>query len=212
MKKLKLHHYFLISIAVILLDQVVKLGVFFWIKDSFGCELQPEFCPNRATINLIGDFFKIHYITNPGMAFGQQLPGAYGKILLTSFRILAMFAIAWYMRKLYLKKAAKGLQICVALIFGGAIGNLVDSIFYGKFLGLTVDGATTPWLHGKVIDMFYIDIAQGYYPDNWPLVGGDYYNFWPIFNIADAAIFIAVIFILIFQKRYFNEKPQQELN
>lgn len=196
-KRTKLSTYFLISILVILIDQIVKLWVHFSMLEGEG-------------FSVIGNWFKIHYITNPGMAFGLELGGAYGKIFLTVFRLVAMVAIALYIRKSYLEKVHSGFLVSISLILGGAVGNLVDSIFYGKFLNIIVDNAPTSWFHGKVVDMFYLDIAQGRYPDNWLFnllnMNGDWYSFWPIFNVADAAIFCAVITILIFQKKFFPEK------
>ncbi|MCP4520189.1 MAG: lipoprotein signal peptidase [Cytophagales bacterium] len=195
-KKTKLSTYFVISILVIVIDQIVKI----WVHNSMV---------EGTGFRVLGDWFKIHYITNPGMAFGAQIGGEYGKVFLTVFRIIAMFAISWYIRSLYYRHAHKGFLVCISLILGGAVGNLIDSIFYGKLFDLTVKGAPTPWFHGKVVDMFYIDIAQGYYPENWPIVGGNHYSFWPIFNIADAAIFCAVIAILIYQKRFFPEDKKE---
>ena len=199
MNNLKLQYFFLISLAVILIDQLVK----FLMYQYMYMEVLPVF----------GNWFKLHYTTNDGMAFGIKIPGNYGKVVLSSFRLVAMFGIAYYMNVLYKQKAPVGLQICVALVFGGAIGNLVDSMFYGLFSDdlLVKFGDYNEILppiklfHGRVIDMFYIDIVSGYYPDWVPFLGGDYYNFWPIFNIADAAIFIAVIVIAIKQKSYFAE-------
>lgn len=199
MKNLKLYHYFLIAIGIIALDQASKILVYNTM--SQGDE-----------IKLIGDVLKIHYITNPGMAFGIEIAGDYGKIILTLFRLVAMFFIAHYMRKLYQKKAHPGFQICVAMIFAGAIGNLIDSVIYGVALDLVVPGANTAWFHGEVIDMIYVDIAQGFYPDWVPVVGGDYYSFWPIFNVADSSIFVAVCVILIFQKKFFGEEEKAPKN
>ena len=198
MKNLKLVHYFLIAITVIVIDQASKILVYntMYQGDEF---------------KVLGDWFKIHYITNPGMAFGIEIAGDYGKIVLTTFRLIAMFFIAYYMKSIYEKKAHAGFQLCVALIFGGAIGNLIDSVFYGVFLDLTVAGAPTEWFHGEVIDMLYIDIDQGFYPQWMPIVGGDYYSFWPIFNIADSAIFVAVCIILVMQKQFFPEDKKKEL-
>lgn len=197
MKNLKLYHYFLIAFGIILFDQFTKLLVFNTME--IGDE-----------IKVFGNVGKIHYITNPGMAFGITLGGAYGKIFLTLFRLVAMFFIANYMRKLYNTKAHAGFQLCVAMIFAGAIGNLIDSVFYGKLLGLIVPGSPTPWFHGEVIDMLYIDIAQGFYPEWIPIVGGDYYSFWPIFNVADSSIFIAVCIILVMQKKFFPEEGKKQ--
>ena len=167
---------------------------------------------------IFGNWFKLHYTTNDGMAFGIKIPGNYGKVFLSSFRLVAMFGIAYYMVTLFKKESPAGLQICVALVFGGAIGNLVDSMFYGlisddllvKFGQFNETLPPIKLFHGRVIDMFYIDIASGFYPQWVPFLGGDYYNFWPIFNVADAAIFVAVIFIAIKQKVYFKEEEKKE--
>ena len=185
--------YFLISLVVIIVDHAVKLIVHFnMIKGSVG------------QIKVFGEWFKLHYLTNPGMAFGMQLPFENSKIFLTMFRIIAMIAIGYYLYYLHKKEAPKGLLICIGLILGGAIGNLVDSIFYGVFLDNAPFDAPSPWFYGQVIDMFYIDIWEGYLPDWIPLIGGDHMALWPVFNIADASIFMSIIFIMIFQKSYFN--------
>jgi signal peptidase II len=210
-KNLKLHHYFLISLGVIALDQLVK----YLMYQHMFQEVMPIF----------GNWFKLHYTTNDGMAFGLKIPGNYGKVFLSSFRLVAMFGIAYYMVSLFKKGAPIGLQICIALVFGGAIGNLVDSMFYGlisdDLLVKLEEGVVGSFggghyidppfklFHGRVIDMFYIDIASGYYPQWLPFMGGKYYNFWPIFNVADASIFVAVIFIAIKQKVYFKEESKQ---
>lgn len=191
---MKIYKYFLLTLSIVLLDQIVKLCVYFFM----------EMGPN-GEISLVGDLFKLHYTLNPGMAFGLELGSSYGKFLLSGFRIVAVFAIAYYLRDMILKNTPSGLLWCVAGILGGAIGNVIDSTFYGVFLNNAPYNAPTPWFHGQVIDMFYIDIWEGYLPDWLPLVGGQYYAFWPIFNIADASIFISVITILLFQKRFFVE-------
>lgn len=195
----KLSRYFLISLGIIILDQIVKLTIHFSMEE------------NRDTIHVLGNFFKLHYVTNPGMAFGIELGGNYGKVFLSGFRLIAMFGIGWYMKKLYSDKAPVGFLICVAMILGGAVGNLVDSIFYGAIFGpeLTVDGAPMAWFHGKVIDMFYVDIYRGFI--DIPFISKPYYlMLWPIFNIADSSIFIAVIFILIYQKRFFKAAEKKQ--
>jgi signal peptidase II len=198
-KQKRLYHFFLIAFGVIVLDQIIKL----WVHETM---YEGEFFEVITGMS----WLKIHYITNPGMAFGMQIAGDYGKIFLTVFRLVAMFAIGWYMGQLYQKKSHPGLLVCIALILGGAIGNLIDSIFYGVLYDLTVNNAPTPWFHGKVIDMFYFDIAEGYYADWIPFIGGDYYDFWPIFNVADASIFCSVIIILIFQKKFFKHEEKKE--
>ncbi len=192
--------YFLIAVAIIVLDQVVKMLV------HNNMELG-----SKGQILLLGNWFKLHYLTNPGMAFGMKLDFEYGKLILTLFRIVAMFAIGYYLYSLIQKEAPKGLLLCIALILGGAIGNLIDSIFYGVFLDNAPFNSPSPWFHGQVVDMFYIDIWEGYLPDWIPLIGGDYMALWPVFNIADASIFLAICLIIIFQKRYFK-KDEEESN
>ncbi|MEM6736580.1 MAG: lipoprotein signal peptidase [Bacteroidota bacterium] len=188
--------YFIISFIIIIVDQMVKLVVHYNMQMG-----------TQGQILILGQLFKLHYLTNPGMAFGLKLDFAYGKLILTVFRIGAMFAIGYYLYKLVKTHANKGLIICIALILGGAIGNLIDSVFYGVALDNAPYDAPTPWFHGQVIDMFYIDIWEGYLPDWIPLMGGDYMALWPVFNIADASIFIAICIIIIYQKRYFKKEP-----
>lgn len=193
--------YFLISIVIILIDQAVKMLVYY--NMDMG---------TKGQIMIFGDWFKLHYLTNPGMAFGMKLNFEYGKLILTVFRIGAMFAIAYYLYSLIKKEANSGFLICIALILGGAIGNLIDSVFYGIWFDNAPFDAPTAWFHGQVIDMFYIDIWEGYLPSWIPLLGGDYMALWPVFNIADASIFVAICVIIIFQKRYFKteEEPEEE--
>lgn len=190
--------YFLIAAAIIVLDQVVKMLV------HYNMELG-----SKGQILLLGNWFKLHYLTNPGMAFGMKLNFEYGKLILTTFRIGAMFAIGYYLYSLIKKEAPKGLLLCIALILGGAIGNLIDSIFYGVFLDNAPFNSPSPWFHGQVVDMFYIDIWEGYLPDWIPLLGGDYMALWPVFNIADASIFVAICLIIIFQKTYFKKDEEE---
>ena len=141
---------------MVILDQVVKLLV------HFNMDLGQEF-------NVFGEWFRIHYILNNGMAFGLKLDWQYGKLLLTTFRLLAMVGIGYYLVFLIRKGVPEGLRWAVALILGGAIGNLVDSIFYGAVLNNAPLDAASPWFHGQVIDMLYFPIFQGYLPDWVPL-------------------------------------------
>ena len=190
--------YFGIALLVILLDQVVKMLVHFQM--DFGTPGQ---------IPILGDWFKLHYTTNPGMAFGMELGSEYGKMILTSFRLVAMVGIGYYLSYIIQKKNHPIYILCIAMILGGAIGNLVDSIFYGVWLDNAPYNAPTPWFHGQVVDMFYFDIWEGYIPEWVPLWGGSYTALWPIFNIADASIFIGVAIILVFQNRFFPEKKEE---
>jgi len=189
--------YYLIAIAVIVLDQVVKLLVHF--NMDMGA---------MGEIHLIGDVFKLHYTLNPGMAFGVELGSNYGKIILTTFRLIAIGGIAWYLSQLISRNSHRGFLICLALILGGAVGNVVDSIFYGVYLENAPYNAPTPWFNGQVIDMFYLDIWEGLLPHWVPILGGKYYSIWPIFNVADSSIFTGVTLILIFQKTFIKaEEP-----
>jgi signal peptidase II len=194
MKYLK---YFGITLFVIILDQVVKMLVHF--NMDFGTPGQ---------IVLIGDWLKLHYTTNPGMAFGMQLGSEYGKMILTTFRLVAMFGIGYYLYYIIQKKNPVGYIVCISMILGGAIGNLIDSVFYGVWLNNAPYNAPYRWFHGQVVDMFYIDIWEGVIPEWVPLWGGSYTALWPIFNVADAAIFIGVAIILIFQNRFFSEEKK----
>ncbi len=194
---MKLLKYFLLAFAVIAIDQVVKLTV------HFNMDLNSEF-------NVIGDWFRIHYLLNPGMAFGLKSDHEYGKLILTVFRLIAMVGIGYYMYYLYKKQFSSGLLWCMALILGGAVGNVVDSTFYGVLLDNAPYGSPTPWFHGQVIDMLFFPLFEGNYPEWLPYIGGNRFLFFsPVFNIADSSIFIGVVCILIFQKRFFKQGIQE---
>lgn len=187
--------YFGISLLIIIIDQAVKMLVHY--EMDFGTPGQ---------IKVFGDWFKLHYTTNPGMAFGMQLGTEYGKMILTSFRLIAMFGIGYYLYYLIKKRVHSGYIFCISMILGGAVGNLIDSVFYGVWLNNAPYNSPTPWFHGQVIDMFYFDIWEGFIPEWVPVWGGSYTALWPIFNIADASIFVGVLIILIFQGRFFKEE------
>jgi signal peptidase II len=193
-KKSPVFIYYLICFGVIIVDQLVKLAVH--SNMTMG---------TRGQIQVLGDFFKLHYLTNPGMAFGMELPFENAKMVLTIFRLIAMFAIGYYLYFMYKKEAPMGLLVCISMILGGAIGNLIDSIFYGVWLNNAPFDAPTPWFYGQVVDMFYIDIWEGRIPEWVPLWGGDYMALWPVFNVADASIFVGILIILIWQKTFFKE-------
>ena len=196
---MKYYKYYLLSLLVILIDQVVKVLVHFNMDMGLPGE-----------INLIGNWAKLHYTTNPGMAFGVELGSSYGKLILSTFRLIAMVGIGYYLYYLWKNKAHSGLIWCVALILGGAIGNLIDSIFYGVIFENAPYGSTTPWFHGQVIDMFYLDIWEGIVPHWIPIIGGQAMSLWPIFNVADSAIFIGVVIILFNQKKFFANLHSEE--
>ena len=196
---MKLWRYYLLALGVIILDQTTKLLVYFNMEMG-----------SVGEINVFGEWFRLHYLLNPGMAFGLKSSHEYGKLFLTFFRLIAMFAIAYYIYYLAKKHARPGLLFCVALILGGAVGNVIDSTFYGVFLDNAPAGSPTPWFHGQVIDMLFFPLFDGFYPDWFPYVGGQYFLFFsPVFNIADSSIFIGVLLILLFQQRYFKEEDSE---
>lgn len=196
---MKIFKYFLITLVIILVDQTSKLLVYNYMY------LNQE-------INIFGEWFRIHYLLNPGMAFGIKWDNEYGKLALTLFRLIAAVGITYYITVLYKSNAARGLLICMALILGGAIGNVIDSTFYGVFLeGNMPHDASTPWFHGQVIDMLYFPLFEGYWPEFVPYIGGEKFLFFsPVFNIADSSIFMGVLFILIFQKKYFTSVSNED--
>jgi len=184
--------YLLLSAVLILIDQATKFLVHFNMEPGFP-----------GQIVLLGDWLKLHYVLNPGMAFGMQLGHEYGKLFLTLFRLVAMCVIAWYLVHLAARHAPKTLLTSLSLILAGAVGNVIDSTFYGVWFGNAPVGSPTPWFHGQVIDMIFVDFWEGFLPSWIPIFGGQYYST-PIFNVADSCIFIGVCIILIFQGRFYS--------
>ena len=164
-------------------------------------------------IPLLGNWGILHFVENNGMAFGMSLPGPWGKILLTSFRLIAVTAIAIYMRHLVKIGAHKGLILTLAMVMAGALGNIIDSLFYGMIFSESTPmlaatmfpegGGYSTFMQGKVVDMFYFPIIKGNYPE-WFRDGRSFIFFRPVFNIADASITVAVGIILFNQKRFFR--------
>jgi signal peptidase II len=193
------YKYFWLTFLLIAIDQLIKYAVHHYLVYE-GNE-----------VSVFGHWFKLHYVLNRGMAFGMELsfiPGGYGKIVLSIFRLVAMVGIGYYLVRLARRNAHEGLLWSIAAILGGAIGNVIDSTFYGKLLGNQPPESPTPWFHGQVIDMFFFDPYQGWIPDWVPIWGGSWYST-PIFNFADASIFCGVVSILIFQNKFF-EQPVKE--
>jgi len=186
----------LIALVVICIDQLSKL-------------LVHEYMYIHQEVNVVGDWFRLHYLLNPGMAFGIRWKSEFGKMALTLFRIGAMFGIGYYLYRMTVKGAHKGFLVSMALILGGAIGNVIDSTFYGVFLNNAPPDAPYRWFHGQVIDMLFFPIFDFYWPDWVPWLGGDNFVFFsPVFNVADSSIFIGVVSILILQRKFFKEKDE----
>ena len=191
----------LIILLILLVDQTVKI----LIKTNMTL---------YQDIPVLGNWFIIKFIENDGMAFGFDLPGNYGKLILTLFRISAVVGIGFYLRQLIKLDSPKGLIFSISIILAGALGNIVDSVFYANIFSESTQftratlfpegGGYGTFLHGHVVDLFYFPILRGYYPDWFPWIGGNPFEFFrPVFNIADSAITIGVMTILIFQKKFF---------
>ncbi|HKC69792.1 MAG TPA: lipoprotein signal peptidase [Bacteroidia bacterium] len=191
----------LVIIGVLFADQFIKI----YIKTHFALGEEHVFF----------SWFKIHFTENPGMAFGLEFGGFLGKLALSVFRIGAAAFGIYYLRQIILKKYHVGYIAAIAFIFAGAVGNILDSMFYGIFFNesygepshfFPVEGGYAGFLHGKVVDMFYFPLVEGHFPAWFPIWGGEEFMFFrPIFNLADASISTGVIIILLFQKRFFSE-------
>jgi len=167
------------------------------------------------------NWFIIHFVENNGMAFGLEFGNSIGKYFLSVFRIVAVGLIGWYITKLWKKDVPFGVIACFSLIMAGAIGNILDSAFYGLIFNesygqvatlFPAGGGYSSFLQGRVVDMFYFPLISGNYPSWVPFVGGeDFIFFRPVFNMADSSITVGIISILIFYRRFFDEKhPQAE--
>lgn len=200
----------LIILCVLLVDQVLKI----WVKTHM--EYNEE-------IHLFGlNWATIHFVENPGMAFGIELGGSYGKLTLSLFRIFAVGFLIYYLRQLIRSKLSYGLLVSFALILAGALGNIIDSAFYGLIFsessyhgGLATlfpaEGGYASFLHGRVVDMLYFPILSGTFPKWLPFWGGESFLFFkPIFNIADLSISLGVINILLFQRSFFTTSAEEQ--
>jgi len=166
--------------------------------------------------NVFGTWFIIHFTENEGMAFGMKFGGEFGKLALSIFRIIAIVAIGWYLYRLTKNKAPFGLIYCISLILAGAIGNIIDSAFYGILFSESVyqvatflpeGGGSGTFLHGKVVDMLYFPIIEGYFPDWFPFWGSERFIFFrPVFNLADSSITVGVLSLVIFQRKFFKKQ------
>lgn len=206
---MKAKQIIIIIVAIILADQASK----FYIKLNFY---------TGEEHNVLGTWFRLHFVENEGMAWGWKFGGELGKIALTLFRLAAVIWGSFLIRNFIRQKQHKGFLICAALIYAGALGNLIDSLFYGMIFEASnpftqnvatlfpAGGGYAGLFHGKVVDMLYFPIITNAQYPNWiPIVGGESFEFFrPVFNIADMAISTGVIAILVFQNKFFN-RPEQ---
>ncbi len=205
----------LLIFAILFIDQALKI----WIKTNM--HLNEDSFDDWAWWT--ASWARIHFVENEGMAFGIELPGDYGKLVLSLFRIAAVGFLLYYLKLLIKAKVPFGLVACFGLILAGAIGNILDSAFYGLVFSdspfhssevavlFPPEGGYAGFLHGKVVDMFYFPMFSGTFPEWLPMWGGeDFLFFRPVFNVADASITVGVISLLLFHRDFFSGPEESE--
>jgi len=208
----KFRNALLLTLLVVCIDQILKV----YIKTHFFMGQEHQ----------VTNWFRLHFIENEGMAYGWKLGGEWGKMALTIFRLVAVILGTFYIRNIIRNNYHTGFIICATLIYAGAIGNLVDSLFYGmifensdpfmqnvarSFMHKDFTSGYAGFLHGKVVDMLYFPIITDATIPKWvPVWGGEPFEFFrPVFNIADASISTGVLTILAFQKKFFSPRDER---
>lgn len=210
---MKSKYLIVLVLLIVIADQALK----FYIKLNY---------PLNTAHHIAGNWFQFYFVENPGMAYGWKFGGTWGKIALTIFRLAAVVFGTWYLSRIIQQGYHKGFIFCAGLVYAGALGNLIDSCFYGLIFdkGMIYEPLLNDYegysgiakissegyagfLHGNVVDMLYFPVIKGYFPDWVPKWGGEHFEFFrPIFNLADASISTGVISILVFQKRFFRKR------
>lgn len=199
----------LVGIGLVIIDQVIKILV--KTNMSIG-----------ENFNVIGQWFKIYFIENEGMAFGMKFGGSVGKFILSLFRIVLFGALVYWIRALLKKPGTpSGVTVGLTLIAAGALGNIIDCLFYGILFSestysmvaefLPVGGGYAPFFFGKVVDMFYFPIIDTTFPEWLPLIGGNHFRFFaPVFNFADSCVTCGALYLIFFQWKFFAKEEKQE--